>query len=144
GYAAIVHISDDGKTLSYVDSCNSLISIGTSRSKFTVRYDATSGLYYSLVSTPTVENQHFQRTVLSLVYSDDLINWTIATSVLVDRELMNEDYAAVSHGFQYCDFVFDGNVIIMVVREATGYTNYFHDGKYTTFYRIENFRSLTD
>lgn len=144
GYAAIVHISDDGKTLSYVDSCNSLISIGTSRSKFTVRYDATSGLYYSLVSTPTVENQHFQRTVLSLVYSDDLINWTTATSVLVDRELMNEDYAAVCHGFQYCDFVFDGNDIIMVVREATGYTNYFHDGKYTTFYRIENFRSLTD
>ncbi len=142
GYAAIVHISNDGKTLSYVESCNSLITMGTSRSKFTVRYDETSGLYYSLVSTPTIENQHFQRTVLSLVYSEDLINWKTATSVLVDRELMNEDYAAICHGFQYCDFVFDGEDIIMVVREATGYTNYFHDGKYTTFYRIENFRKL--
>ena len=142
GYAAILEISDDGKEISYVESCDSLIVMGTTRSKFSVRYDETSGLYYSLVSTPTVEKQHFQRTVLSLVYSSDLINWTTATSVLVDREIMNEDYAAFTHGFQYADFVFDGDDIIMVVRETTGYSNYFHDGKYTTFYRLEDFREL--
>ncbi len=143
GYAILVKVSDDGSTLSIVDSCDSLIWMETAVSKFSVRYDEMSELYYALVSTPTVEGEYHQRTVLSLVYSADMINWTTATSVLVDRELMNEHYAARMHGYQYADFVFDGNDIIMVVRETTGYSNWFHDGKWTTFYRIEDFRKLT-
>ena len=112
--------------------------------KFSVRYDEISGLYYAIVSTYTVDGEYHQRTVVSLMYSADLINWTTATSLLVDRELMNEYYAARMHGFQYVDFVIDGNDIIMVVREATGYSNWFHDGKWTTFYRVEDFRDLAN
>ncbi len=143
GYAVLVRVSDDCKRLSVVESCNSLIWMNTAVSKFSVRRDEKSGMYYSLVSTPTVEGEYHQRTVLSLITSPDLINWRTLTSVLVDRELINEYYSARMHGYQYADFVIDGDDIIMVVRETTGYSNWFHDGKWTTFYRIENFRGLT-
>ena len=150
GYAGILKVSDDNSRLELVDGIldskcreNSLVWMNSTATKFTVRYDEESELYYAIVSSYTVEGEYHQRTVLSLLYSEDLINWSNATSLLVDRELMNEYFAARMHGYQYVDFVIDGDDIIMVVREATGYTNWFHDGKWTTFYRIENFRDLT-
>ncbi len=149
GYGGILRVSDDNERLELVDGIldakcpeKSLVWMDSTATKFSVRYDEESELYYAIVSTYTVNGEYHQRTVLSLLYSSDLINWTTATSLLVDRELLNECYAARMHGFQYADFVIDGDDIIMVVREATGYTNWFHDGKWTTFYRIEDFRDL--
>ena len=47
-----------------------------------------------------------------------------------------------STGTDWSKVNFDGEDLIMTVREATGFTNTFHDGKYLTFYRVKNFRSL--
>ena len=55
---------------------------------------------------------------------------------------MNGEASAWVHAFQYPDWDFDGNDIVMDIREATGYCNTFHDGKYLTFYRLTNFREL--
>ena len=63
-------------------------------------------------------------------------------SILVDREMMNSEFSVWAHAFQYTDFDFDGEDIVLLSREATGYTNTFHDGKYCTFYRLKNFRDL--
>ncbi len=149
GYAKILKVSEDGKKLSEVSSINgvpcfnSKVRLGTAWSFFNIRYDAATQKYYSLISKHTVATApKYQRTVLVLVCSDDLINWTEVGSVLVEREMLNEVYAANAHGYQYVDFVMDGEDIVMIVREATGETNWFHDGKYATLYRIRNYKEL--
>ncbi|MBR7098661.1 MAG: hypothetical protein IKC59_04530, partial [Clostridia bacterium] len=74
--------------------------------------------------------------------SDDLSEWTVVDTLLVDREMINSDYSCYAHAFQYTDFDFDGEDLVLAVREATGFTNTFHDGKYCTFYRVTDFRSM--
>ncbi len=148
GYAVLIKCSADGKTLSeprlirFPADANMPSSI----SKFTVRYDEASGKYFSLVSTVTVDQNdahaHNQRNVLSLIVSEDLVNWSFVCTVLVDRDMINSSLSRYVHAFQYVDFVIDGDSIHLVVREATGETNTYHDGKYVTYYVIENFRDL--
>lgn len=143
GYAAIVQVSDDGSTLAVVETCNSLIRMPTSVSKFSVRYDAETGLYLTMISLPTLETGAArQRNILVLAASRDLLHWTVVDTLLVDREMMNRTLSAAAHGFQYVDFVISGDCLRMVVREATGVTNSYHDGKYITLYTVEDFRAL--
>ena len=141
GYAAIVHVSQDGVTLSRVSSCNSLIRIPTTPSKFSVVYDGETGLYLAMTSVPTLGIAG-QRNILGLCASRDMINWTLVDTLLVDREMMNSTLSAYAHAFQYVDFDLSGDSLRLVVREATGYTNTYHDGKYITMYTVENFRDL--
>ncbi len=149
GYVKIYKVASDGVSLNEVESingvacANSKVYLGTGYSFFNIRRDV-NGTYYSLISKHTVKDAPgTQRTVLVLVSSDDLVNWTEVTSVIVEREMLNEVYAAFVHGWQYVDFGFDGEDIVLIVREATGETNWFHDGKYITFYRISNYKSLS-
>lgn len=141
GYAAIAQVSKDGTTLSRVTSCNSLIRIPTTPSKFSVVYDVKTGLYLAMTSVPTLGTTG-QRNILGLCASKDMINWTLVDTLLVDREMMNSTLSAYAHAFQYVDFAISGNQLRLVVREATGYTNTYHDGKYITMYTVENFRDL--
>ncbi|MBO4355279.1 MAG: hypothetical protein J5850_00305 [Clostridia bacterium] len=140
GFAAVAELSRDGKTASIVESCNSLIRMPTSVSKFVIRYDDVSGKYISLPSINTIKGFADQRSVLGLVSSDDLFNWKFNEYILSDREMMNPVCSAYKHAFQYVDFVIDGDDIIMLIRESTGRTNIWHDGNHITFYRIRNFR----
>ncbi len=68
------------------------------------------------------------------------MNWTVDAIVvqdLTDRATM---------GFQYADWIFDGDDILAVVRtaypDAFGSANNYHDANYLTFHRVENFRAL--
>lgn len=143
GYAAIARVSEDGSTVSVVEECNSLLRLPTSISKFSVRYDAVSGLYLSMTSLPTLpQNAAKQRNILALVASRDLIHWEIVDTLLVDREMMNATLSAAAHAFQYVDFVVSGDHLRLIVREATGFTNTYHDGKYITMYTVYDFRTL--
>ncbi len=144
GYAAMLEVSADGTTYSAVDACNSLLHFPTSVSKFVIRQDPKTGRYYSLTSVKTIPYFGDQRSILSLVWSDDLFEWHTAEILLVDREMMNPVCSAYAHSFQYVDFVIDGDEILMAVREAAGRTNIWHDGTHITFYRIRNFRTLTE
>ena len=75
------------------------------------------------------------RTVLSMAVSDDFYTWRIAKRILDYR---NEDPKFI--GFQYPDWIFDGDDILLLSRTAFGRPYNFHDANYQTFHRIENFR----
>ena len=141
GYAAVVQISKDGKNVFKVESCDSLIRMPTSVSKFVIRFDEKTQKYISLTSINTIKGFADQRSILAMVSSDNLFDWKINEYLLVDREIMNPVCSAYEHAFQYVDFVIDGDDIIMLVREAAGRTNIWHDGSHVTFYRINGFRN---
>ena len=140
GYAAILELTPDGKTYLPVQSCNSLLHFPTAVSKFVIRQDPVSGEYLSLTSVQTVRGFGDQRSVLALVHSRDLFRWELAEYLLTDRTLMNPVCSAQLHSFQYVDFVIDGDDIRMLVREAAGNPNIWHDGTHITLYRIAGFR----
>ena len=117
-----------------------MLHFPTSVSKFVIKHDPVSGKYLSLISLQTVRGFGDQRSVLSLVWSEDLFRWHTAETLLVDRTLMNPVCSAYLHSFQYVDFVIDGDDIRMLVREAAGRTNIWHDGTHITLYRIAGFR----
>ncbi len=150
GRAAILRLSADGTALSPVDEVNSLVKLPTAVSKFCVRYDAATKLYLTLPSysaLPTPMGPDWppfagQRNVLSIAASPDLIHWKTLDILLTDREVINPAYSAMCHGHQYAMWDFDGEDIVYIVRKATGYTRYYHDGKYVSLYRLENYKQF--
>ena len=156
--ALIFGLSEDGRTLSYVDTVNgvrlqkkSFISIPSAKTRHAIRYDENTGLYISLMNIYTGDAETAyswadaqQRSVLGLVVSKDLVNWETVETLLVDRKMMNPVLSVFAHGFQYVDFtIADGN-IYFVVRENSGEktVNYHHEANCVTFYTIENYRSV--
>ena len=77
---------------------------------------------------------------LSLLVSEDLVHWELAGDVLTDPTVMNDYIGATKHGFQYVDFILDGDDMLLAVREAMGDSDCFHNANYLTFYRVDNFR----
>lgn len=110
---------------------------GGSNSKFQLRRDPVGGGYYALVSERPVGQPNNARNLLSLAVSDDLCSWRIAKRLLDYRHLPPADV-----GFQYCDFLFDGDDILFVCRTAFNRANNYHDANYSTFHRLRNFREL--
>lgn len=106
-------------------------------SKFSLRRDPVTGVYVALVNRVVDDTFPGQRNILSLSVSYDLDNWTIVKD-LVDAS----EYGAEEVGFQYVDFVFDGDDIIYASRTAFNHANTFHDSNYITFHREKDFRAL--
>lgn len=119
--------------------------------KFTVRYDPVSGLYWSLTNPDIPEDVSHQglgyktglshslmRNRLVLICSPDLVNWDEVRTVLYDPD-------PFFHGFQYADWVFDGDDIAAVVRvgapESRGLPVRQHDSNLMIFVRVTNFRN---
>ena len=75
------------------------------------------------------------RTVLSMAVSEDFYTWRVVKRILDYR---HSDPSRI--GFQYPDWIFDGDDILLLVRTAFGPSANFHDANYQTFLRIENFR----
>ncbi len=142
--AAIVNISDDGKTASFDPKTGFMNFIGGSR-KFSIRYDEKSGLYWTLSNFVKDEFNHIKsasvRNTLVIKSSPDLKNWTVHKILLEHPEVQK-------HGFQYVDWLFEGKNIIFLSRTAYddefGGANNFHDANYLTFHRIKNFRKLAN
>ena len=80
----------------------------------------------------------FLRSRLVLCSSTDLRRWT------VEKEAISSNNCFF-HGFQYVDWVFDGDDIIAVSRtafpETRGLPARQHDANFLTFHRISNFRN---
>lgn len=131
--AAIINISASGSTLSFPPATGLVDFPSGGSSKFTVRFDAPSGRYWSL--TNNLDHPGDIRNVLELVSSPDLINWTKEGTIL-----SHPDPTYV--GFQYADWQVDGNDIVFVSRTAFDNAPNFHDANYITFHRIPNFRSF--
>lgn len=104
-----------------------------SNSKFQMYQDPLSGKYIMIGNEQN--EQMLQRTVLSMATSEDFYTWKVVHRIL--------DYRTadpVHVGFQYPDWVFDGEDILLLVRTAFGRSYNFHDANYQTFHRIEKFR----
>jgi hypothetical protein len=144
--AAFVEIAPDGKTLNF-DPKTGFVPFDGGSKKFVVKYDTLTNKYWTLANVipdkyrkqfPTRNPSSF-RNVLMLQSSTDLKNWTDVKVILQHEDVIH-------HGFQYVDWSFEGNDIIVLSRTA-----YFdgkdnarnnHDANYLTFHRIENFRKL--
>ncbi len=141
--AAIVQISADGKTASF-DPATGFIHFPGGCKKFAIRFDPASKLYWSLSNY--VPPQHAaadpggSRNTLALVSSPDLKEWTVKCILLYHPD-------RAKHGFQYVDWLFDGDDIIAACRTAfddgLGGAHNAHDANFLTFHRVKNFRGLT-
>jgi hypothetical protein len=141
--AAIVHISPDGKTASF-DPATGFISFPGGAKKFAIRYDPQTNRYWSLAS---IVPDHFRannpgsiRNTLALTCSSDLLKWEVRCILLQHPDV-------AKHGFQYVDWLFDGEDIIAACRTAFddehGGAHNAHDADFLTFHRFANFRRLS-
>ena len=141
--AAVVRISADGKTAAF-DPASGFVRFPGGSKKFAIRFDRQSKLYWSLASIVhdrhRAENPGGIRNTLALVCSPDLTNWTTRTILLYHPDV-------VKHGFQYVDWLFEGDDIIAACRTACddglGGAHNNHDANFLTFHRITNFRART-
>lgn len=139
-YAAVVRISQDGKTASF-DPDTGFIQLPGGSKKFTIRYDDRSKRYWMLSNFISSEYKERHpagvRNKQALCSSPDLRNWTVHQIVLDHPDVEK-------HGFQYVDWLFDGNDIIFLSRTAYddeyGGANNNHDANFLTFHRINDFR----
>ena len=141
--AAIVRISPDGKTASF-DPATGFIRFPGGAKKFTIRYDPQTKRYWSLASIVPdryrANNPGSIRNTLALTSSADPMNWEVRCILLQHPDVAR-------HGFQYVDWLFDGEDIIAACRTAfddgQGGAHNAHDANFLTFHRFANFRRLT-
>jgi hypothetical protein len=139
-YAAIVHVSDDGRNLSFHPEKDFIRFPGGCK-RFVIRYDKKSKRYWSLSNWIPEEfkghNIERTRNTLALVSSDDLRNWTVHSVILQDNNVEKS-------GFQYVDWQFENDDIIFLSRTAffdgENYADNQHNSNFITFHRIEEFR----
>jgi hypothetical protein len=138
-----VDVSEDGRTLSF-DPASGFIDYPGGCKKFTVRYDARSGLYWSLANY--VPQRHWgqvaerARNTSVLMCSRDFRRWEARCALVYGPDVNH-------HGFQYADFVFDDEDLAAVYRTAfddgVGGAHNQHDSNLITFHRISHFRTLS-
>ncbi len=141
--AAIVAVAGDGSAL-WFDPATGFIPFPGGAKKFTIRWDDKASLYWALA---TVIPESYRRpgpgairNTLALTASTDLRTWTVRCILLHHPD-------TARHGFQYPDWLFDGDDLIALVRTAhddgVGGAHNAHDANFLTFHRIANFRRLT-
>ncbi|MBN2296116.1 MAG: hypothetical protein JXM70_27040, partial [Pirellulales bacterium] len=145
GKAAIVQISDDGKTATF-DPETGFIDFPGGAKKFVIRFDPQSKAYWALanpvapIARLQKENAASIRNTLALMRSTDLKNWEVRCILLYHPDV-------AKHGFQYPDWQFDGNDMIAAIRTAyddgLGGAHNAHDANFLTFHRFTDFRNLT-
>ena len=143
GKAAIVRVSSDGRRASF-DPDADFIDFPGGTKKFTIRHDPVSDRYWTLANPVLPKHQSTNpgrvRNAVALMCSVDLRDWTMRCIVLYHPD-------PALHGFQYLDWLFEGDDIIVASRTAyvTGPDKppRQHDANYLTFHRLGNFRQLT-
>jgi hypothetical protein len=142
GIAAMVFVDNDGRKVTF-DPARDFINFPGGATKFTLRRDPRTGLYWTLSNfTPEFHRDTpaaSTRNTLALVSSEDLRTWTVRCIVLYHPD-------EKKHAFQYVDWLFEGDDIIFTSRTAyddeLGGAHRFHDANFLTFHRIKNFRRL--
>ena len=145
GKAALIEVSDDGKTSTF-DPETGFFDMPGGSVKFTIRYDPKSKHYWALANA--IPERHLgqrnpgsTRNTLALIRSADLRQWEVRSFVAYHPDVRY-------HGFQYPDWQFEGDDIIAASRTAyddgKGGAHNFHDANYLTFHRIADFRNARD
>ena len=143
--AAIVKISADGKVATF-DPETGFIPFPGGSKKFAIRFDDESGRYWTLSNIiPNEFREQYPernpagfRNTLALMSSGDLVNWQTHEIILQHPDVLN-------HGFQYVDWLFEGDDMIVASRTAyddgTEQAHNNHDANFLTFHRITDFRN---
>jgi hypothetical protein len=142
--AAIVGVSEDGRTLSF-DPVTDFVDFPGGAKKFAIRYDETTQRYWTL-ATIVQERRHDQRkpsrvrNTLALTSSPNLRAWEVHRILLYHPDVAKQ-------GFQYVDWQVEGDDLIAACRTAfddgEGGAHNAHDANYLTFHRIDSFRDTT-
>lgn len=135
---AIINISNDGNTATF--SSSDFIRLPGGMSKFAIRRDPVSKVYFLFTNNNTDPNYPEQRNILSMYISTNLRDWYHAKTLMEDNQGLTHEQSIAKTGFQYPDFQFDGNDIIYLVRTAYNGANNYHNSNRITFGRVENFR----
>ena len=133
--AYLVNESDPEAPLTFSHA----IKFPANHSKFMIKKDVKSGIYYSLASRITDPEIINDRRLLSLMSSPDLINWSLVKDIYDLREIAD----AKDVGIQYVDFEIEGDDIIFLSRTAINKPHSFHDSNYITFHTIKNFKKIS-
>jgi len=141
--AAVIRISKDGKEATF-DPRTDFVAFPGGSKKFTIRCDPASKAYWTL-SNPVLPGHRDPdparvRNAVALMRSADLRQWEIRCIFLYHPDVDR-------HGFQYIDWLFEGDDIVAASRTAYGQgadaAPRQHDANYLTFHRFKNFRALT-
>ena len=143
GKAAVVEVSDGGKESRFNPDTGFVDCPGGCK-KLNIRFDPVSKQYWNISNwiPPWDEGGNPERTrnTMALSCSEDLKHWTVKTILVYHPDL-------AEHGFQYIDWVFDGDDIAALSRTACddglGGAHNQHDANFITFHRVKNFRNLT-
>lgn len=138
--AAIIQISADGKTATF-DAKNGFIPFPGGAKKFTIRFDPQTKRYWSIANHVPKKLQTTQpdrtRNTLALISSIDGKKWTVQKTIVQNPDVK-------THGYQYVDWLFEGDDLIAVIRTAHdddfGGANNYHNSNYITFFRVKDFR----
>lgn len=103
--------------------------------KFVIRRDTVTGWYYTIVCRIRDSACAGDRNLCSLLKSPDLFHWQLAAD-LIDHTA--EDPRQV--GFQYADWIVEGEDILFLSRTAQNGAKSYHDTNYSTFHRVSRFR----
>ena len=139
--AAMVKVSPDGSQTSF-DPQTGFIDFPGGETKFTIRYDPITQLYFSLVNNNTDPAYPNQRNVLSLSISKNLRDWKVVKTLMTDDTGLKHEDSVRLTGFQYVDWQFDGDDIIYLVRTAYRGAVRYHDSNWIIYRVLKDFRAL--
>ena len=142
-YGRAIVLNIDHNHPQHAPEYGKLINFHGNFSKFTIRFDAETNYYYSLVCRVTQKAEHKQRNCLTLTRSKNLDDWEIVRDILNFQDNgWPEDLKKV--GFQYVDWIFDGDDILFLSRTAINNAHNFHNANYLTYHRLESFRDYLE
>ena len=139
--ACMVRVQDEGRRLSF-DPETGFVDLPGGHTKFTIRRDPVTKHYFMLSNADPDEDRPINRSVLTLYATEDLKTWRPLQVVLRPDPGMSYEDAFQLLGFQYVDWQFDGDDLIVLVRTAYDGAPRFHDANRQTFHVIKGFREL--
>ena len=145
-YAVRFDLSDDFGTLSF-DYDDGLVPFVGGHSKFEIRRDEKTGIYFTLTNPYTGPVEHkiiVARNELALAVSKDLRHWRNVATLLKDDSGLSGAELRQKVGFQYVDWRFDGDDIIYLCRTACDGAANFHNSNRITYHVIRDFRKYVE
>lgn len=143
---AVLDVSDEGRRIEF-DAENGFRSFPGGSKKFTIRFDPLSSQYWSLANIipdeikdrHQGENPSLLRNTLALISSTDLVEWET-------RKVVLQHPNTRCYGFQYADWIIDGQDIVFVSRtaihERTDTDRKSGLSKLITFHKLMDFRNI--
>ena len=138
---AHIKVSDDGSHISFSHQDGVVEFIGGT-SKFNVVFDKKTNCYFALSHGYVSDEFEHGRHNLYLIVSEDFKHWRTLKKLLADDTGLDKETARNFTGFQYPDFLIDGEDLLYIVRTAYKGANSFHDSNRITFHIEKNFREL--